>query len=80
MLAEAQMMNTIEYRIDCQLLTWLHEENNLGCRRVARYLLLLLLSNNKRACRDTLPISVTSSTEGGNWAATWQHGVRTIHS
>ena len=33
-LAEAQMMNTIEYRIDCQLLTWLHAENNLGCRWV----------------------------------------------
>lgn len=31
-LAEAQMMNTIEYRIDCQLLTHLHAENNLGCR------------------------------------------------
>jgi len=31
-LAEAQMMNTIEYRIDCQLLKYLHEENNLGCR------------------------------------------------
>jgi predicted Zn-dependent peptidase len=31
-LAEAQMMNTIEYRIDCQLLTYLHAENNLGCR------------------------------------------------
>jgi hypothetical protein len=33
-LAEAQMMNTIEYRIDCQLLTHLHAENNLGCRCV----------------------------------------------
>jgi predicted Zn-dependent peptidase len=31
-LAEAQMMNTIEYRIDCQLLAHLHAENNLGCR------------------------------------------------
>lgn len=31
-LAEAQMMNTIEYRVDCQLLTYLHEENALGCR------------------------------------------------
>ena len=31
-LAEAQMMNTIEYRIDCQLLKYLHAENNLGCR------------------------------------------------
>lgn len=31
-LAEAQMMNTIEYRVDCQLLQYLHEENNLGCR------------------------------------------------
>jgi predicted Zn-dependent peptidase len=31
-LAEAQMMNTIEYRIDCQLLAYLHAENNLGCR------------------------------------------------
>ncbi|CAG9466529.1 unnamed protein product [Pedinophyceae sp. YPF-701] len=31
-LAEAQMMNTIEYRIDCQLLKYLHHENNLGCR------------------------------------------------
>ncbi|KAK9797772.1 hypothetical protein WJX73_010222 [Symbiochloris irregularis] len=30
--AEAQMMNTIEYRIDCQLLRFLHNENNLGCR------------------------------------------------
>ena len=26
------MMNTIEYRIDCQLLKYLHSENNLGCR------------------------------------------------
>lgn len=33
-LAEAQMMNTIEYRVDCQLLTYLHEENALGCRWV----------------------------------------------
>lgn len=32
MLAEAQMMNTIEYRVDCQLLQYLHEENNLGFR------------------------------------------------
>lgn len=31
-LAEAQMMNTIEYRVDCQLLQYLHWENNLGCR------------------------------------------------
>ena len=31
-IAEAQMMNTIEYRVDCQLLQYLHEENNLGCR------------------------------------------------
>ncbi|KAI8464353.1 MAG: LuxS/MPP-like metallohydrolase [Monoraphidium minutum] len=31
-LAEAQMMNTIEYRVDCQLLQYLHEENNLGYR------------------------------------------------
>ena len=31
-LAEAQMMNTIEYRVDCQLLTHLHWENALGCR------------------------------------------------
>eukprot|EP00879_Flechtneria_rotunda_P011618 GHRR01012135.1.p1 GENE.GHRR01012135.1~~GHRR01012135.1.p1 ORF type:complete len:964 (+),score=341.69 GHRR01012135.1:177-3068(+) len=31
-LAEAQMMNNIDYRIDCQLLTYLHAENNLGCR------------------------------------------------
>ena len=31
-LAESRMMNTIEYRVDCQLLTYLHEENNLGCR------------------------------------------------
>eukprot|EP00884_Botryococcus_braunii_P007566 jgi/Botrbrau1/16810/Bobra.150_2s0037.1 len=30
--AEAQMMNTIEYRVDCQLLQYLHEENALGCR------------------------------------------------
>ena len=29
-LAEAQMMNTIEYRMDCQLLRYLHEENELG--------------------------------------------------
>lgn len=29
-LAEAQMMNTIEYRMDCQLLRFLHEENELG--------------------------------------------------
>lgn len=27
-----QMMNTIEYRVDCQLLQYLHYENNLGCR------------------------------------------------
>lgn len=26
------MMNTIEYRVDCQLLQFLHEENNLGHR------------------------------------------------
>ncbi len=31
-LAEAQMMNTIEYRVDCQLLQFLHEENALGSR------------------------------------------------
>uniref|UniRef100_A0A061SA19 Insulinase (Peptidase family m16) family protein isoform 2 n=1 Tax=Tetraselmis sp. GSL018 TaxID=582737 RepID=A0A061SA19_9CHLO len=31
-LAEAQMMNTIEYRVDCQLLRYLHEENALGYR------------------------------------------------
>jgi hypothetical protein len=31
-LAEAQMMNTIEYRVDCQLLQYLHEENALGFR------------------------------------------------
>lgn len=31
-LAEAQMMNTIEYRVDCQLLQYLHEENALGSR------------------------------------------------
>jgi predicted Zn-dependent peptidase len=31
-LSEAQMMNTIEYRIDLQLLRYLHEENELGCR------------------------------------------------
>ena len=31
-LAEAQMMNTIEYRVDCQLLQFLHEENALGAR------------------------------------------------
>lgn len=30
--AEAQMMNTIEYRVDCQLLQYLHWENALGCR------------------------------------------------
>uniref|UniRef100_A0A6U0W9G0 Mitochondrial processing peptidase n=1 Tax=Polytomella parva TaxID=51329 RepID=A0A6U0W9G0_9CHLO len=30
--AEAQMMNTIEYRVDCQLLQFLHAENNLSCR------------------------------------------------
>lgn len=30
--AEAQMMNTIEYRVDCQLLQYLHWENSLGCR------------------------------------------------
>jgi len=29
-----QMMNTIEYRVDCQLLQYLHEENNLGYRQV----------------------------------------------
>ena len=26
------MMNTIEYRVDCQLLQYLHWENALGCR------------------------------------------------
>jgi predicted Zn-dependent peptidase len=31
-LAEAQMMNTIEYRMDCQLLKHLHAENALGHR------------------------------------------------
>merc|ERR1719181_927812 len=31
-LAESRMMNTIEYRVDCSLLQFLHEENNLGCR------------------------------------------------
>lgn len=31
-LAEAQMMNTIEYRVDCALLKYLHEENALGAR------------------------------------------------
>lgn len=31
-MAEAQMMNTIEYRVDCQLLQYLHEENDLGFR------------------------------------------------
>lgn len=31
-LAEAQMMNTIEYRIDCQLLRYLHRENALAYR------------------------------------------------
>eukprot|EP00210_Caulerpa_lentillifera_P004547 g4337.t1 len=31
-LSEAQMMNTIQYRVDCQMLKYLHEENALGCR------------------------------------------------
>ena len=31
-LAESRMMNTIEYRVDCSLLQFLHEENNLGKR------------------------------------------------
>ena len=31
-LAELQMMNTIEYRVDCQLLEQLHSENPLGNR------------------------------------------------
>ena len=31
-LSEGQMMNTIEYRVDCQLLSHLHWENALGCR------------------------------------------------
>ena len=31
-LAEAQMMNTIEYRVDCQLLQHLHWDNALGIR------------------------------------------------
>ena len=31
-LAEAQMMNTIEYRVDCCLLKYLHAENALGYR------------------------------------------------
>ena len=32
MTAEAQMMNTIEYRVDCQMLRYLHHDNDLGCR------------------------------------------------
>ena len=31
-MAEAQMMNSIEYRVDCQLLQFLHQENALGSR------------------------------------------------
>ena len=31
-LSELQMMNTIEYRVDCQLLQHLHSENLLSCR------------------------------------------------
>ena len=31
-MAEAQMMNTIEYRVDCCLLKYLHQENALGAR------------------------------------------------
>jgi predicted Zn-dependent peptidase len=31
-LSELQMMNTIEYRVDCQLLQQLHAENMLGYR------------------------------------------------
>ena len=31
-LSEAGMMNSIEYRVDCQLLGWLHAENALGHR------------------------------------------------
>uniref|UniRef100_A0A1J3E1S0 Stromal processing peptidase, chloroplastic n=1 Tax=Noccaea caerulescens TaxID=107243 RepID=A0A1J3E1S0_NOCCA len=31
-LSELQMMNTIEYRVDCQLLQYLHSENKLGRR------------------------------------------------
>ncbi|KAL9253734.1 Stromal processing peptidase, chloroplastic-like protein [Drosera capensis] len=31
-LSELQMMNTIEYRVDCQLLRHLHSENKLGSR------------------------------------------------
>ncbi|CAA0811233.1 Insulinase (Peptidase family M16) family protein, partial [Striga hermonthica] len=31
-LSEQQMMNTIEYRVDCQLLQHLHSENNLSKR------------------------------------------------
>eukprot|EP00250_Pteridium_aquilinum_P033557 c583_g1_i1 orf=184-1434(+) len=31
-LSELQMMNTIEYRVDCQLLQQLHSENKLGYR------------------------------------------------
>eukprot|EP00850_Spirogloea_muscicola_P024613 SM001150S24024 [mRNA] locus=s1150:35:2196:+ [translate_table: standard] len=31
-LSELQMMNTIEYRVDCQLLQHLHAENLLSCR------------------------------------------------
>lgn len=31
-LSELQMMNTIEYRVDCQLLQQLHSENKLGSR------------------------------------------------
>eukprot|EP00898_Chlorokybus_atmophyticus_P002810 jgi/Chlat1/352/Chrsp10S01473 len=31
-LSELQMMNTMEYRVDCQLLHHLHSENKLSCR------------------------------------------------
>jgi hypothetical protein len=53
-LAEAQMMNTIEYRMDCQLLKYLHEENNLGHRfpigMVEQVWRPLARSRHSRAC------------------------------
>lgn len=60
-LAEAQMMNTIEYRMDCQLLGYLHEENELGNR------FPIGLVDQVRTCFSLL--STTSAMRG--WGPVW---------
>jgi len=58
-LGYVQMMNTIEYRVDCQLLQHLHNENHLGCRWV-------------RACfLDTLPTGVLVLRGWPPWCGTF---------